>query len=455
VKIVKGLIVAPLKNLLFSKVSRYIYKELIPNYAFGLAFFSSLILLNEFFYMARLYIEHNVPIKQVFLLLMNLIPFLLSFSVPFAVLPAYLLTMGRLSQDSEIVGFKSCGISTRRIMIPGLFIGFLISLFSILFNNYVVIPSNENYIRLRAKIMAQKPAVEMKATSFIELGSYRISYEKIEYYGNIQILYKIHAVDFKDRKTIQAKKGKLYVDPENAEHYIIKFIDGNLSEIIKEKTNDPVKGEIEEEKFFVSTFRYLTIHFYVGMPSEFYSKGPDLMKIDELYKDILNSFNIVKEQIDSEIENRRKKVEEMKLLENIIFGYQKEFDENTMLNEALDAGNKLINVINEISIIDERLENLRKNLPYFSITKYNEKFALPFSSFIFALISLAIGIYTHRSGRGEGLGLSIIIMVMFYGLKTGIENLIFKQLLPPLAEWFPDFLFLIIALILIIPKFRQ
>ena len=79
---------------------RYFYKELIQNYLFGLLFLTVLLMFNQLFILSKLFFEFNVPFDQVLALLMNQIPFVLSFSIPFAVLPGYLLTMGRFSTDS-------------------------------------------------------------------------------------------------------------------------------------------------------------------------------------------------------------------------------------------------------------------------------------------------------------------------------------------------------------------
>jgi lipopolysaccharide export LptBFGC system permease protein LptF len=110
---------------------------------------------------------------------------------------------------------------------------------------------------------------------------------------------------------------------------------------------------------------------------------------------------------------------------------------------------------NELDAIDKNIDNYRRNLPYTYIMKYYEKFALPMASLAFALISLSIGMFTARSGRNEGLGLSIIIMLVFYGLKVGTETLIQKQDLPPIMEWFPNTLFMMIGLVLLTIKIRE
>lgn len=271
-----------LKRLFFSKIDNYFYQELMPNYLFGLVFFTILMMLNELFFLIRFYIEYNVPLGQVFMLLINEVPFILSLTIPFGILPAYLLTLGRFSQDSEITAMKSCGISTMRIIRPGLVVGIIITLFSFVFMDKVVVPSNLTYIKLRAKLIAQKPAVELKENKFVEIGGYKIVYEKNTIENNMDVLYNVHIIDINGRKTIEAEKGRIFTDPENPEHYIFKFMNGSISEVIKSKLG----GDKEDEKFFLASFRFLSIHTYLSLPKEYYTKGPDTMTFKELAVEI-------------------------------------------------------------------------------------------------------------------------------------------------------------------------
>lgn len=440
-----------LKTNFFRRMDQYFYRELVPNYIFGTLFFTFLMMLNELFFLIKFYVEYNVPLQQVMLLLANLIPFLFSYTIPIGVLPSYLLTMGRLSGDSEIIAMKSCGISTIRIFRPGIVFGVMISVLAIVFSDAVVVPSNVTYIKLRAKIIAQKPAVELKEKAFIELGGYKISFERMSIEQGVEVLYNIHMVDINGRKTIEAEKGRFFTDPENPEHYILKFQNGSISEVMKDNANT----NHYDEKFFVASFRYLSIHTYVNMPQEFYQKGPDTMTVEELAKDIVEKSKVGLDQINNYLKDKDKlskdidkNREELKIL-------TKNMSKEEMLKKAAEFEGKVAGLKAQIKELDRNIVQYRKNLPNYQMMKYHEKFALPFAALVFALICLTIGLYTPRSGRNEGLGLSIIIFLVFYGTKVGTENLIIKGVLPPVMEWFPVLLFLSIAVVLLIRKVRE
>jgi lipopolysaccharide export LptBFGC system permease protein LptF len=437
---------------LFRKIDVYFYRELFPNYIFGTLFFTFLMMLNELFFLIKFYVEYNVPLQQVMLLLVNLVPFLLSYTIPIGILPSYLLTMGRLSTDSEIIAMKSCGISTIRIFRPGIAFGIVISILAILFADQVVVPSNLTYIKLRAKIIAQKPAVELKEKAFIELGGYKISFEKMSIENGVEVLYNIHMVDINGRKTIEAEKGRFFTDPENPEHYILKFMNGSISEVMKNGGS----SNAYDEKFFVASFRYLSIHTYVTMPQEYYQKGPDTMTITELAKDIVDKSRANLDQIQTYIKDRdrlSKDIDKYRVLMGMMGKTNMSKEEIIAKISEMQAGVGSLKA--QVDALNKNIDNYRKNLPNYLMMKYQEKYALPFAALVFALICLAIGIYMPRSGRNEGLGLSIIIFLVFYGTKVGTENLILKGVLPPVMEWFPVVLFFVIAMVLLIRKIRE
>lgn len=440
-----------LKRYFLSKIDVYFYQELLPNYMFGLLFFTLILMLDELFYRIQDYVQYNMPFGQVFMLLFNEIPFMMTLTIPLSILPAYLLTLGRLSSDSEITAMKSCGISTLRIIRPGIVMGVIVMLFSFVFTDKIVIPSSLTYVRLKAQLMSQKPAVELKENKILDVGGLKIVYEREEQENNIDVLYNVHIIEIGGRKTIEAEKGRIYVDPENPEHYILKFINGSLSEVNK----PAMSGEKDEEKFFIASFRYLYYNTYLTLPKEYYTKNPDTMTLKELGHEIAVQSKSSLDQIANYLKDKNRVLKDV---ENFKKSYALEktgLTGDQVVKKAQEYEEKIKTYRTQIDLIDKNISNYDKNLNYYYIMKYYEKFALPLASLAFALIGLSLGMFTLRSGRNEGLGISIVIMLMFYGLKFGTEILIQKQVLPPLMEWFPNGMFMVIGTVLLAFKIRN
>jgi hypothetical protein len=262
-------------------------------------------------------------------------------------------------------------------------------------------------------------------------------------------------IDINGRRTIEAEKGRFYSDPENSGHYILKFMNGSISEVLKNKSSD---GK-PEEKFFIASFRYLSIHTYINLPQEYYTRGPDTMTLIELSREVKEKSKVSIELIENYLKDKDKVKRDIDKYRNEIKVISKgaglNISKEEWIKKADDLEKRVKGLKTDIDNLDKNIGNYRRNMPNYYIMKYYEKFSLPIASFVFALMSLSIGMYTARSGRNEGLGLSIIIMLSFFGLKFGSENLIWKGILPPIMEWFADGFFLVIGTVLLVNKIRE
>ena len=80
----------------------YILKELMGPFALSLVVLTFVLLMGNIVKLAELVINKGVNILDVGKLLLFLIPYLLSYTLPMAVLTGLLLAMGRLSHDNEV-----------------------------------------------------------------------------------------------------------------------------------------------------------------------------------------------------------------------------------------------------------------------------------------------------------------------------------------------------------------
>lgn len=120
-------------------LDRYILKELISPFLFGIAAFTFILagstvlfpLIGE----ASRYQISNIHIIQLFI---YKLPNIIVFTFPMSMLLATLLLFGRFGNDLEIIAFRAGGIGFHRLFIPVIIIGFLVSLMTIWFNEAIV-----------------------------------------------------------------------------------------------------------------------------------------------------------------------------------------------------------------------------------------------------------------------------------------------------------------------------
>ena len=81
------------------------------------------------------------------------------------------------------------------------------------------------------------------------------------------------------------------------------------------------------------------------------------------------------------------------------------------------------------------------------VTQLQERFSLAFSAFIFIVIGIPIAILTRQKARSINFGIAILVIVIYYILLLGCEALSREGfLLPQIAMWLPNIIFLILGL---------
>ena len=105
-------------------IDRYILKQLISVTFLGVLSLTMLLLLGQLFkQLHELLVESGAPPSIVFEFILQVIPFSLSFSVPWGFLTAVLLVYGRLAADNELTSIRMAGLSLWRLSAPAIGMG--------------------------------------------------------------------------------------------------------------------------------------------------------------------------------------------------------------------------------------------------------------------------------------------------------------------------------------------
>ena len=101
-------------------IDRYIGSSVIATAFFGVVVLSLVLVLGNLFKQLLDVLINNpdVPIATVLAFMALVLPFSLTFTIPWGFLTALLLVFGRISADNELVALKSNGVSVPRICIP-------------------------------------------------------------------------------------------------------------------------------------------------------------------------------------------------------------------------------------------------------------------------------------------------------------------------------------------------
>ena len=120
-------------------LDRYVLKELLYPFVFGIAAFSSIFIASTMLFKITQYItRYGAPMETIARLFMYNMPEIINYTFPMSMLLAALMAFGKLSGSSEITAMKAGGVSYYRIVAPVLVVGFIVSMFSVVWAEKVV-----------------------------------------------------------------------------------------------------------------------------------------------------------------------------------------------------------------------------------------------------------------------------------------------------------------------------
>jgi len=262
---------------MFKIVDRYIYRELLYPFFFGVAAFTLILagggvlpgLVGEAS-------RFGIPFDKVILLLLYKLPEMMVYTFPMAMLLATLLAFGRLSGDSEITALKAGAISFYRLIRPALLIGLLVSLITFTFNDFVVPLSSQKAKELKEITHNEKTG---EARTNVNLTEYEKGYlKRITYAKTLSghIMQEIAVSEFEQgqfRRVIFAKKaiwrqdgGWIFIDgilhqfaldnPESV--YVVTFKEEEINLDVK-------PAELAEDNKDPNTMNYRDLRRFIKL----------------------------------------------------------------------------------------------------------------------------------------------------------------------------------------------
>ena len=146
---------------------RYVLKEHIAPFLLALFVITFLFVVDFLVTILDNVLSKGLPISTVLEIFALNIAWMLSLSIPMAVLVACLMAFGRLSGDQEITAMKAAGVSPLAMMRPVLLVGVLISELLILFNNWILPEANHKSVELMSAVSRKKPHAFIDAGKLI------------------------------------------------------------------------------------------------------------------------------------------------------------------------------------------------------------------------------------------------------------------------------------------------
>lgn len=159
-----------------NRLDRYILKEALPIFGFGLALYVGLALLSNLLPRAQWLGTASFAGLAKFLALQ--IPWAISLALPMGALLAVLLTYGRLSRENELLVMQAGGISVRRTARTFLLGGMVLTVLSLVLSEWVVPWANRAQVLVYwNELVPERTAAFRLAGQDLAVGPYRLRFE--------------------------------------------------------------------------------------------------------------------------------------------------------------------------------------------------------------------------------------------------------------------------------------
>jgi len=405
-------------------LKKYILKEQIAPFFISLMVVTFVLLIDRVIDLLNTIIEKKldfVTIIQVFGLSM---PFMLALSIPMAVLVATILAFGRMTVDHETIAMKASGINIYSMLGPLLITAVILTGGMMYFNHYTLPETNHKLKNLMLKIAYYKPMTIIKPGEFTNITDYTI-YVKENLQTELKGIVIYDRTETRFPKVIYAKKGT-----------ITQMDNGNSLEVILYNGEMHERDEKEQGKYQVRTFKNFVLYIRdLENRIDFIDTGyrsDREMTVQELKADMADK--------TKEIALKNKQIGEFDRRLNLVKYNPRDYD---YLEET-----KRLNMMKAVE--RDRLAELKEAVRSLKV-EYHKKFALAFAIIIFVLIGIPLGLMTRSSGIGMAFSVSSLIFLIYYVALTGGEQLADKGYMSPfLSMWISNFVFVIIAVLLII-----
>ena len=341
---------------------------------------------------------------------------MLSLSIPMAVLVASLMTFGRMSGDQEITAVKAAGISPLSLMRPVLLVALLLSVLMVVFNNWVLPEANHRSVELMNAVSRKKPHVFIDAgrliTQFpgvqlwvnridpVSGTLYGIQIFEMEKKGAPRIVYADSAtMDYVDNGAtlmLRLRSGETHlVDPDDVDNYFrIRFFSQDLA-------MQNVDDRLERRSRSYRSDR--------EMPVEM---------MWEVVTDARNNYDT------AAVQAKTRRLPTLLRIRDFVNG-----------DSILPADAKGIPMGDSLQFA-QSLRKVRVQETAALRSEIHKKFSTAFACFVFVLIGAPLGIMARKGGIGTGILYSLAFFVIYWICLIGGENLADRLVVSPeLAMW--------------------
>lgn len=218
-------------NFWARKATQYIFSEMIPSLVIGVLVFVSILLMTQALRLTDFVLIHGVSLMLVLKMMGYMAISFLPALLPMALLFSVIMTYNRFSQDSEIVAFKSSGMSMWSIAWPAFLLSGLVAFMSAQTSFQLAPWGNRQFEVLISQLSQSKAGITLREGTFSE-GFFDLVVYANKVDSNTGLLEKVFIYDERDESsplTIIARNGQLVQNPERpGQQILLRLENGDI-----------------------------------------------------------------------------------------------------------------------------------------------------------------------------------------------------------------------------------
>lgn len=171
-------------------LDKYILRQVIEMFIMGVLVFTSIIFASDtFITLIKQIAKYGIPFKVAFILVILTLPSVFVMTIPMGILLSTVMTLNKLSLDSELTVMRACGIGFNRIAKPVFIFAIIMAIMSFMINETIVPIMTKQSKDLALWSFSQKNVPE---------GKRNFTFEEISGNGGLKRLFYVESC--KDKK---------------------------------------------------------------------------------------------------------------------------------------------------------------------------------------------------------------------------------------------------------------
>jgi lipopolysaccharide export system permease protein len=182
---------------------KYLYKRFMPVFIGAVAFFSLVLVLVDLLMNLWKFIQNQIPVMQVFMLMLYYVPKTIWYAVPLGILFASSFTLSSLYADNELTAVFASGVSLFKFTLPLLCFSFVMSFALFFFEDKLVVNSYARKTEMQSRMMKEEKSLNNDRIVVLAEGG-NVIYKADLYDDAQKRLLNVYFVFRDEHQTLQA-----------------------------------------------------------------------------------------------------------------------------------------------------------------------------------------------------------------------------------------------------------